>query len=142
LLATHHQHALPLLREKLEAGVPDNENSANGGIGVSNIATVGAVSAVDAVGAVDDDTMLGKVMLIRTVGLLLSGAQASSLPTTCKVQLSDMMIYQLTSLYGARFNHGFCCVRDIIIGLRLLYGARFPAEIYTRGCHWIPRMLA
>jgi hypothetical protein len=23
-----------------------------------------------------------------------------------------------------------------------LYGARFPTEIYTRGCHWIPRMLA
>jgi ATP-dependent Clp protease ATP-binding subunit ClpB len=22
------------------------------------------------------------------------------------------------------------------------YGARFPAEIYTRGCHWIPRMFA
>jgi hypothetical protein len=24
----------------------------------------------------------------------------------------------------------------------LLYGARFSAEIYTRGCHWIPRLLA
>jgi hypothetical protein len=23
-----------------------------------------------------------------------------------------------------------------------LYGARFPTEIYTRGCHWIPRMFA
>jgi hypothetical protein len=23
-----------------------------------------------------------------------------------------------------------------------VYGARFPAEIYTRGCHWIPRMFA
>jgi hypothetical protein len=23
-----------------------------------------------------------------------------------------------------------------------VYGARFPTEIYTRGCHWIPRMLA
>jgi hypothetical protein len=22
------------------------------------------------------------------------------------------------------------------------YGARFPTEIYTRGCHWIPRMFA
>jgi hypothetical protein len=22
------------------------------------------------------------------------------------------------------------------------HGARFPAEIYTRGCHWIPRMFA
>jgi hypothetical protein len=22
------------------------------------------------------------------------------------------------------------------------YGARFPAEIYTRGCYWIPRLLA
>jgi hypothetical protein len=22
------------------------------------------------------------------------------------------------------------------------YGARFSAEIYTRGCHWIPRMFA
>jgi methylenetetrahydrofolate dehydrogenase (NADP+)/methenyltetrahydrofolate cyclohydrolase/formyltetrahydrofolate synthetase len=21
-------------------------------------------------------------------------------------------------------------------------GARFPTEIYTRGCHWIPRMFA
>jgi hypothetical protein len=23
-----------------------------------------------------------------------------------------------------------------------LHGARFSAEIYTRGCHWIPRMFA
>jgi hypothetical protein len=23
-----------------------------------------------------------------------------------------------------------------------LYGARFLTEIYTRGCHWIPRMFA
>jgi hypothetical protein len=23
-----------------------------------------------------------------------------------------------------------------------VYGARFPAEIYTRGCHWIPRKFA
>jgi hypothetical protein len=23
-----------------------------------------------------------------------------------------------------------------------MYGARFSAEIYTRGCHWIPRMFA
>jgi hypothetical protein len=23
---------------------------------------------------------------------------------------------------------------------RLMHGARFSAEIYTRGCHWIPRM--
>jgi hypothetical protein len=23
-----------------------------------------------------------------------------------------------------------------------MYGARFPTEIYTRGCHWIPRMFA
>jgi ankyrin repeat protein len=24
----------------------------------------------------------------------------------------------------------------------LAYGARFQTEIYTRGCHWIPRMFA
>jgi hypothetical protein len=24
----------------------------------------------------------------------------------------------------------------------LPHGARFSAEIYTRGCHWIPRMFA
>jgi hypothetical protein len=23
-----------------------------------------------------------------------------------------------------------------------VYGARFPTAIYTRGCHWIPRMFA
>jgi hypothetical protein len=23
-----------------------------------------------------------------------------------------------------------------------VYGARFPIEIYTRGCHWFPCMLA
>jgi TPR repeat protein len=32
------------------------------------------------------------------------------------------------------FHHGFCCVRVSIIGLRLLCGARFSTEIYTRGC--------
>jgi hypothetical protein len=26
--------------------------------------------------------------------------------------------------------------------LPTLHGARFPTEIYTRGCHWIPRMFA
>ena len=33
------------------------------------------------------------------------------------------------------FHHGFCCVRVMVIGLRLLHGARFPTEMYTRGCH-------
>jgi hypothetical protein len=36
--------------------------------------------------------------------------------------------------YGARFNHGFCCVMVWVIGLQLLHGARFSTEIYTRGC--------
>jgi hypothetical protein len=27
-------------------------------------------------------------------------------------------------------------------GYTLMYGALFPTEIYTRGCHWIPRMFA
>jgi hypothetical protein len=31
---------------------------------------------------------------------------------------------------------------SIKLSTRSLYGARFPAEIYTRGCHWIPRMFA
>jgi hypothetical protein len=26
--------------------------------------------------------------------------------------------------------------------IKLLYGSFFPTEIYTRGCHWIPRMFA
>jgi L-iduronidase len=29
-----------------------------------------------------------------------------------------------------------------LLGDVALYGARFPTEIYTRGCHWIPRMFA
>jgi hypothetical protein len=29
-----------------------------------------------------------------------------------------------------------------LVNYRKGYGARFPAEIYTRGCHWIPRMFA
>jgi hypothetical protein len=40
------------------------------------------------------------------------------------------------------FHPGFCCVRVRAIGLRLLYGARFPTGIYTRGFHWLPRLLA
>jgi hypothetical protein len=36
-------------------------------------------------------------------------------------------------MYGARFYHGFCCVRVSIVGLRLLYGARFQKEIPIRG---------
>jgi hypothetical protein len=27
-------------------------------------------------------------------------------------------------------------------GVFQLHGARFPAEIYTRGCHWFPLLLA
>jgi hypothetical protein len=38
------------------------------------------------------------------------------------------------------FHHGFCRVRVMFIGLRLLCGARFYTEIYTRGCHWFPRL--
>ena len=31
----------------------------------------------------------------------------------------------------------------VLVALRKRrYGARFSAEIYTRGCHWIPRMFA
>jgi hypothetical protein len=31
----------------------------------------------------------------------------------------------------------------VVVGeVYILYGARFPAESYTRGCHWIPRMFA
>ena len=33
--------------------------------------------------------------------------------------------------HGARFHPEFCCVRVRVIALRLLYGARFPAEIHT-----------
>jgi hypothetical protein len=42
--------------------------------------------------------------------------------------------------HGARFHPGFCRVRVKVIGLRLLYGARFSTEIYNRGCHWFPRL--
>jgi hypothetical protein len=31
---------------------------------------------------------------------------------------------------------------DFYNGTMLCRGARFPTEIYTRGCHWIPRLLA
>jgi hypothetical protein len=41
----------------------------------------------------------------------------------------------------AFFDHGFCCVRVSIIGLRLLHGARFSTEICTRGCHGVSRLL-
>jgi hypothetical protein len=34
-------------------------------------------------------------------------------------------------LYGARFHHGFCCVRVSTIGLQ----ARFSTEIHARACH-------
>jgi hypothetical protein len=34
------------------------------------------------------------------------------------------------SAYGARFHHGFCCVRVRVIGLRLLYGAHFRRKLY------------
>jgi hypothetical protein len=27
-------------------------------------------------------------------------------------------------------------------GVSFWYGARFSTEIYTRGCHWIPRLFA
>jgi hypothetical protein len=30
----------------------------------------------------------------------------------------------------------------IPVTIPVRYGARFPTEIYTRGCHWIPRMFA
>jgi hypothetical protein len=29
-----------------------------------------------------------------------------------------------------------------LVKVARVYGARFSAEIYTRGCHWIPRMFA
>ena len=41
--------------------------------------------------------------------------------------------YLLTRGTVRVFNHGFCCVRVKVIGLRLLCGARFSAGICTRG---------
>jgi hypothetical protein len=32
--------------------------------------------------------------------------------------------------------------QQITQSFQLQHGARFPTEIYTRGCHWIPRMFA
>jgi hypothetical protein len=31
---------------------------------------------------------------------------------------------------------------DEVLNPSPMHGARFPTEIYTRGCHWIPRMFA
>jgi hypothetical protein len=51
-----------------------------------------------------------------------------------------LTLAKLIGMHGARFHHGFYRVRFRAIRLRLLYGARFQARVYTRGCHWIPRM--
>jgi hypothetical protein len=32
--------------------------------------------------------------------------------------------------------------RELTDAFNQMYGARFPTEIYTRGCHWFPRMFA
>jgi sugar phosphate permease len=39
------------------------------------------------------------------------------------------VVREFLSAWGPRF------IEDV-------YGARFPTETYTRGCHWIPRMFA
>jgi hypothetical protein len=63
-------------------------------------------------------------------------------PDTPPTDPTDMNSFAVYSGTVRLFHHGFCCVRFKVVGMRLLYGARFPAEIYTRVCHWFPRLLA
>jgi chromosome segregation ATPase len=66
-------------------------------------------------------------------------------------QLQEMHDQLVEALAEARDNHKAftltvtmgCQTDSEITKVRShVYGARFPAEIYTRGCHWIPRMFA
>jgi hypothetical protein len=53
---------------------------------------------------------------------------------------------ELQKVAGQRFNSELSFF--LLVAGNLDYwiyswcGARFPTEIYTRGCHWIPRMFA
>jgi hypothetical protein len=47
------------------------------------------------------------------------------------------VVHDLLETVRCAFSPWILRVR--VVGLRL-YGARFPTKLYTRGCHWIPRM--
>jgi hypothetical protein len=56
--------------------------------------------------------------------------------------------WSMPSGVGMGANAGACtpvagpsAVSTKLAGM-MRHGARFSAEIYTRGCHWIPRLLA
>jgi hypothetical protein len=45
------------------------------------------------------------------------------------------------SLYGARFcTMDSALLGSAALGLLMLYDVRFSTEMYTRGCHWFPRI--
>jgi hypothetical protein len=61
---------------------------------------------------------------------LVISADAAGLVVTTPITIQPIIP---GTQYGARFHHGFCCVRVSSIGLRLLYGVRFSTGFYTRG---------
>jgi hypothetical protein len=46
------------------------------------------------------------------------------------------------SKFGVTFENAITAANKYEVSRMFLHGARFSTEIYTRGCHWIPRMIA
>jgi hypothetical protein len=108
----------------------------------------------------NDVRCIGTVRVFRHDFALEDAIGSKSIPLECQLPLTVATINTVATLKVAPcsqthfkvrmvetgtvrvFHHGFCCVRDRGIGLRLLYGARFLTEVSTRGCYWFPRLLA
>jgi hypothetical protein len=65
----------------------------------------------------------------------------------------EAVVVDYTQDSGTNLTAVFNAMKDVIVSQAQtavlseklycgLYGARFLAEIYTRGCHWFPRLLA
>jgi ATP-dependent RNA helicase DDX10/DBP4 len=74
--------------------------------------------------------------------LLFSATQAQSIQTLARLSLNDPAIVstEKTSATPDKLVEAYV-VCELAQKLDV-HGARFPTGIYTRGCHWIPRMFA
>ena len=56
------------------------------------------------------------------------------------LKYAAVIVADVNKLYSAAL--GTYDLDLVIMVAQVAHGARFSAEIYTRGCHWIPRMFA
>jgi hypothetical protein len=80
-----------------------------------------------------DMANIGLVALPRTNAHPVSTFTADITKPTMLSYTVDMNTHKIAAIFSETVD---------VSEFQFAYGSFFPAEIYTRGCHWIPRLLA